>query len=297
MEFLTEEVIAEIGISKEQVEKIKPLYDNDLANKLKERDTLANGNAEKIIQGAIDTTLTKFGVTDFPRQAGEKNADYLARLNEKVVESSKSNIAKLETELKEKIKNSDGSTLAKEEVDKLKTELDDAKKKLANYDDLVDKASKYESTAEALSGMKLSVAYNSVKPNFPAETNQFEVKAKWDEFIKATNEKWLIEIVENEPIAIDNDNEHKRVKLSELVSQNKEITELLQGRQQRGSGANPAKTKVDGLPFEIDGEPTTANISKAINAYLDTQNVPIVSNERGTKFQELFDKAKELLKK
>jgi len=297
MDFITDEVKTSLNLNDDQINGLKPLFENDLATKLKERDTLANGNAEKIIQGAIDTTLTKFGITDLPRQAGEKNADYLARVNDKVLESSKSNITKLEAELKEKIKNSDGSTLAKEEVEKIKLELDEAKKKLANYDELVEKAGKYEQTAEALSGMKLSVAYNSVKPNFPTEANQYEVKAKWDEFIKATNEKWLIEIVEGEPIAIDKDNEHKRVKLSELVSQNKEITELLQGRQQNGSGAKPAKTKVDGLPFEIEGEPTSENISKSINAYLISQGTPVTSNEWGKKFQELFNKAKELIKK
>jgi len=294
MEFLTEEVIAEIGISKEQVEKIKPLYENNIADLKKDWDGKANTDAEKILDGAIAKIVE---VTKVPRAQGEKVAEYLER-------ASTAHFATLETDLKnakaeydKKVKDFKGDEATKAELDKAKDELDKAKQKLANYDELVDKASKYESTAEALSGMKLSVAYNSVKPNFPDTVDEYRAKAKWDEFIKATNEKWLIEIVENEPIAIDKDNEHKRVKLSELVSQNKEITELLQGRQQSGSGAKPAKTKVDGLPFEIDGEPTSANLSKAINTYLDSQGVPKVSDERGKKFQELFNKAKELLKK
>jgi hypothetical protein len=294
MDFITEEIVKQHNFTPEQIEAIKPLYENNIANLKKDWDGVANANAEKILDGA---GLKVAEVTKVPRNQGEKIADYIVRAHSEHLTSLKSDLETKKAEYDQKLKDFKGDEATKAELDKIKGEYDEAKKKLANYDELSEKAGKYEQTAEALSGMKLSVAYNSVKPNFPTEANQYEVKAKWDEFIKATNEKWLIEIVDNEPIAIDKDNEHKRVKLSELVSQNKEITELLQGRQQKGSGANPAKTKVDGLPFEIEGEPTSANLSKAINTYLTSQGTPVTSDEWGKKFQELFNKAQEALKK
>ena len=43
-----------------------------------------------------------------------------------------------------------------------------------------------------------------------------------------------IEIIENIAYAIDKENPHKKVKLSELVDKDSAIQELLKGRQQKG---------------------------------------------------------------
>lgn len=291
MEFITTEIATELGLTPETIEKIKPLYDGHIATLKKDWDGVANTNAEKIIDGVILSTSKKFNV-ELPREQGEKQADYLQRLSDKVVETTQSNIQKLEGELKDKIKKSDGSKLAKEEEQKLRDDLDEAKKKLANYDELVEKAGKYEEATQALTGMKLSVAYANVKPSFPQEVNAYEAKAKWDEFVKSTNENWIIEIVDNEPIAISKENEHKRMKLAELVSADKNITELLAGRQQNGTGANPKSKTIDGVPFAIPENPTSEEISKLINDHLASKGIGKVSKDFAKEFNKLHSAIK-----
>jgi len=293
MDFITKEVAEQHGFTEEQIKAITPLYENTIANLKKDWDGVANQNAEKILDGAVAKIVE---VTKVTRNQGEKVADYIVRANSEHLSTLQTDLDSKKSEYEQKLKDFKGDEATKAELDKVKLEYDEAKKKLANYDELAEKAGKYEETEKALSGMKLSVAFNSVKPNFPQEVNAYEAKAKWDAFISAINEKWNIELVENEPIAIDKTNEHKRVKLSELVSQDKEISELLQGRQQNGSGATPRQKTVEGLPFKIPESATSEDLSKLVNEYLDSKGVAKLDKTRGTQFAELYSKAKTALK-
>ena len=72
----------------------------------------------------------------------------------------------------------------KKELAEAKTTFDELQKKTADYDTLKEQAEKADTLGEELSGLKLSVAFDSVKPKFADSVNEYEAKAKWDEFKK-----------------------------------------------------------------------------------------------------------------
>lgn len=299
MEFLDEAVITELGLTPQQVEGMKPKYESHLAGLKQGWDTKANTDAENIIAGAITSTAAKFKI-DLPREAGEKNADYLARLNEKVVETQQANVTALENDYKQKLKDFDGGKGQKEELEKLKGDLDAAQLKLADYDDLKAKADKVETLETDYKSLKDKVFFQNEKPAFPDTANKFEVEARWGEFMKNFHEKWNIEFGDNgESIAVAKDNPHLKKKLSELVSADENLTALMEGRKQTGTGAHGTSKKIDGLDFELElpENPTSEDISKAINGYLDKQNIPKTSKERTKKFMEINTKVMASLKK
>lgn len=289
MEFITTEVATELGLTPETIEKIKPLYDGHIATLKKDWDGVANTNAEKIIDGAISKISE---VTKIPRNQGEKGADYIVRAGNEHFSTLKTDLETAKTEYAQKLKDFKGDEATKAELEQSKQALDDAKKLLADYDSIKEKADKYEPLQSEYLNMKLSVAYANVKPNFPQEVNAYEAKAKWDEFVKSTNENWIIEIVENEPIAISKENEHKRMKLAELVSADKNITELLAGRQQNGTGANPKSKTIEGVPFSIPENATSEEISKLINDYLASKGIGKVSKDFAKEFNKLHSAIK-----
>jgi len=289
MEFITTEIATELGLTPETIEKIKPLYDGHIATLKKDWDGVANTNAEKIIDGAISKISE---VTKIPRNQGEKGADYIVRAGNEHLSTLKNDLETAKTEYAQKLKDFKGDEATKAELEQSKQALDDAKKLLADYDSIKEKADKYEPLQSEYLNMKLNVAYANVKPSFPQEVNAYEAKAKWDEFVKSTNENWIIEIVDNEPIAISKENEHKRMKLAELVSADKNITELLAGRQQNGTGANPKSKTIDGVPFAIPENATSEEISKLINDHLASKGIGKVSKDFAKEFNKLHSAIK-----
>lgn len=289
MEFITTEIATELGLTPETIEKIKPLYDGHIATLKKDWDGVANTNAEKIIDGAISKISE---VTKIPRNQGEKGADYIVRAGNEHLSTLKNDLETAKIEYAQKLKDFKGDEATKAELEQSKQALDDAKKILADYDSIKEKADKYEPLQSEYLNMKLNVAYANVKPSFPQEVNAYEAKAKWDEFVKSTNENWIIEIVDNEPIAISKENEHKRMKLAELVSADKNITELLAGRQQQGTGANPKSKTIDGVPFAIPENATSEEISKLINDHLASKGIGKVSKDFAKEFNKLHSAIK-----
>jgi len=289
MEFITTEIATELGLTPETIEKIKPLYDGHIATLKKDWDGVANTNAEKIIDGAISKISE---VTKIPRNQGEKGADYIVRAGNEHLSTLKNDLETAKTEYAQKLKDFKGDEATKAELEQSKQALDDAKKILADYDSIKEKADKYEPLQSEYLNMKLSVAYANVKPSFPQEVNAYEAKAKWDEFVKSTNENWIIEIVDNEPIAISKENEHKRMKLAELVSADKNITELLAGRQQNGTGANPKSKTIEGVPFAVPENATSEEISKLINDHLASKGIGKVSKDFAKEFNKLHSAIK-----
>lgn len=290
MDFITEEVKTKLNLTDEAIAELTPLYENKVADLKKEFGETANTNAEKIIEGAVKSTEEATGVK---REVGEKNADYLKRVGSVYLATLKTEVEQLKTEYQTKLKEFKGDEATSKELQEVKEALDLAKQTLADYDSVKEKASKYDETAEQLSGLKLQVSFQSVKPSFPDTVNEYEAKAKWDIFVNGVREKYNIELVEGEAIAIDKENEHKRTKLKDLVDKDEELIKLLQGRNQQGMGANQKDLKkVEGVPFDVPKDATSEERSKLIKDYLISQNVPVTSQEYSTKFAELNTKIK-----
>ena len=110
MEF-KEEFIKENELTEDQIKAINPIIDDYIAEEKKAWDGKANKDAEAIIQGAVDSTKTKFGLSgeEFERKEGEKLADHLSRITPLIVDTAlvkeKTELQRKEAELTEKIKN------------------------------------------------------------------------------------------------------------------------------------------------------------------------------------------------
>ena len=267
---LTQEFIDSNGLAENQVEAITKYIDSDLVPNLrKEYDGLANKNAEGILTGASKFAKETLGV-DIEREQGEKFGDYLNRIAEAGLSSKTEALKTKEAELEEKLKNFKGSDELKTKYEAELAKNDVLLKQVAELEPLKGLDEKYRQASEQLSGMKLNVAFNSVKPSFPDTVNAYEAKAKWDEFKNSVLSSYEIELDDNnEPIAIDKENEHKKKKLKDLLSENSEITELLKGRKQGGTGATSADlVDVEGVPFKVPKGATSEEISKIAKEHL-----------------------------
>jgi len=293
-DFITAEKATELGLSEDQIKGITPLYEEHIAGLKQSFSSEATTNAEKIISGAIESTQKKYGI-ELPRNQGEKNADYLSRLNDKVVEDNKTKIGQLEQEYQTKLKEFDGGSATKAELAKAKQDLDTAQQKLVEFDGYKEKADKYEPLAEQYNSLQGRVFFQNDKPQFPETVNKYEADAKWTAFTKAFDEKWEKSFDENgKSIAVSKENPHLKKPLAELIAADTELTSLLAGRQQRGMGSNHIDlNKVDGLDFEVPVKADSAALTKAVDDYLVRKGVSKTSAEYGEQFGELYKKAKE----
>ena len=288
---LSEQQITDLKLDENQVKNINTWSNDTIANTKQEYDGLANKNAEAILDGALLKVSTD---TKIVRNQGEKVGDYLQRTWN---EFNVNKITETETarnEYNEKVKNFKGDAdLIKKIGDSDKT-IDDLLKKYANYDEVLANSEKYGSLLEKHNETKKQVAYGGVKPNFPKEVNTFEATAKWNDFVRKTEENHNIEIVDGVAIAIDKENKHKQTKLSELVGLDKEISELLKGRQQGGSGAVEInKIEIKDVPFEVleDAKKDSSKRAVVIRDYLAKQGI----NKTSEKFSTEFSKYNKLI--
>jgi hypothetical protein len=287
MEFITQEVATTLSLSPEQIAGITPLYDGHLANLKKEWDGKANTNAEGIINGALSKINE---VTKVARLEGEKAADYITRAGLASISEQKTNVSALELEYQNKLKEFKGDEATKLELQNAKTELDNAKKILADFDNIKAKADKYDETEQTLSKLKLQVSFSNVKPKFPDIVNAYEAKAKWEEFKNSVLEKYEIQLVDGEAIAVDKTNNYTNIKLSELVKNDKNITELLAERQQAGTGARASGNdkSIEGLPFKVpqDAKTNTSERAKVISEQLTKEGIAVLDPNYTKKFAE-----------
>lgn len=292
MEFqLTEDFVKDNGFTEEQVKAVTGLVTESYIPELqKSWDGKANENAEGIIAGAIKSAQKTFSV-DLPREQGEKYADYLNRLSSHVIGEKQSQVDTKLKELDLKMKDFKGNETLSKEYETLKQEKESLLKKYADYEEQVEKASKYDEAQQTLSTLKLEVAFNGVKPNFPKEVNVYEAKAKWDEFKSNVQDKNIIEIIDGEAWAIDKENHYKKTKLSELVAQDENISELMKGRQQTGIGGQPVDFEaIEGVPFKVPANADGKTRSKLIKEYLATKNITSTHPSFSKEFKELNDK-------
>lgn len=291
---LTKEVIEAAKLTEDQVKAVSEFGKDYIANEKKTLEDQfsgkANENAEKIIGGAAAKVEE---TTKIKRNEGEKIADYLQRVSTEFLTGKQSELDQLKKDYEDKIKNVKDAGTLKDEFEKMKLEKDEILKKYADYDELKEKATKADEYGKQLSGLKLEVAFNGVKPSFPDTVNTYEAKAKWDEFKKRVLEKYDIELVDNEPMAISKENKFKTVKLSELVTKDETISALAQGRQQSGTGGKEKPmTKIEGVPFDVPENATTAEISKLVREHVVKTIKDVTSKEYAKQFAEIFGKIK-----
>lgn len=287
---LTKELIESLNLSEDQVKGVSEYGENIIATTKKEFEGVANKNAEAIISGAASKTEQLTGIK---RTDGEKIGDYLNRVGGDFLQSKQSELDQIKSDYEEKIKGVKDAGTLKAEFENMKAEKDELLKKFADFDSLKEKAEKYEEVNGQLGGLKLEVAFNSVKPSFPDSVNKYEASAKWDEFKKEVLSLYNIELVDGEPMAISKDNQYSKTKLSELLKKNESISSLIVGRQQKGTGGKELKDiSIDGVPFKLTDKATTAEISKEIKEYLTGKGISIADTKYSDKFQEIFDKIK-----
>lgn len=289
--FKNEENIKDANLTPEQIVALTPKMTDYVSEQKKAWDGKANTDAEAILTGAATYLQEKTGVKE-DRQQGEKFADYLSRLSDKAIESKKSEVDKLKTDYETKLKDFKGDEATKQELQDAKQKLDDAQKKLADFDTFKEKAEKYETTSNELSEYKKKVAYSSVKPTFSKDSNEYEVKAKWNEFQKATEAKYNIELDGDDYIAVDKENQHKRVKLSELVAKDEGLKSVITGRVVPGTGAKGTKITVEGIEADITDEikKDSAERTKIIREQLAKEGVTPTSRDYSKRFSELNKK-------
>lgn len=287
MEFITAGIATELGLTDAQVTTIKEKGSNYIADLQKGWDNKANENAEGILNGAISKIVE---TTKVPRNQGEKVADYIERASNSHLSTLKTDLETAKLDYAQKIKDFKGDDATKLELESARLELDKAKQTLANFDEIKAKADKYEPLETEYKNMKLQIAFQSVKPNFPETVNSYEAKAKWEEFISGVQDKYTIELVDGVAVCKDKDNEYKTEKLSELVTKDEELSKLAQGRVQQGVGAKQVdKVKIDGVPFEVAKDASSEERSKAIQEHLLKEGIAKTSPEYAKKFKEFHD--------
>lgn len=291
MDFLTEDAIKELGLTPEQVTAITTKGADYLSEQKKAWDGKANTDAEAILSGAAKYFQDKTGVTE-ERQQGEKFGDYFARVSDKAFEGKKTELETAKAEYTQKLKDFKGDEATKAELETAKQKLDDAQKKYADYDTLKEKADKYDVTSKELSDYKLKNAYNSVKPVFSKEANEYEVKAKWKAFQDATEAKYTIEQDGDDYVAVDKENVHRKIKLSELVEKDENLKSLITGRTVPGTGAKGKTLKAEGIDADITEETKkdSAERTKIVREQLAKDGITPTSPSYSEKFAELNKK-------
>ncbi len=293
---LSKEFIEENKLSDDQVTAITDFGKGQVAELQKQWDTKANDNAQKILDGVVSSTHEKTGFK-LERNQGEKHADYLVRYSTSFLESKKSEVDSLKADYEQKLKDFKGGDALQSELDAARSKLDEAMKKYADYDDLKEKAAKAEEYGKELSGLKLEVAFNGVRPNFPDTVNPYEAKAKWEDFKKSVLEKNKIELVDGEPMVVDKENQYKTSKLSDLVTKDETLQALLKGREQKGPGGEPVDLEeIEGVPFKVPKDADAVTRSKLIKEQLAKDGIGGTHPDYAKKFGELNKKILEAKK-
>lgn len=284
---LSKELIEQHKLSEEQVKGITAFATDHIAAQKKAWDSKANENAENILSGAIQYAQEKTGFK-LERSQGEKAGDYLKRFSDGYLSNQKKELDVLKADYETKLKEFKGGDALKSELDAAKSKLDDALKKYADYEDLKGKAEKADEYSKQLFGLKQEVAFNNIKPSFPDTINPYEAAAKWGDFKKTVLEKYTLEIVDGEPVAIDKENVHRQLKLKDLLLKDQPVQDLLKGRSQQGTGAHAATSRtIEGVPFPVPDNADAAERSKLIREYLEKQGMSITHSEYAKKFSEL----------
>lgn len=293
MEF-TEDFIEKNQLTEEQVsaisEHVQTYVNTELGTKVHE-------NTEKNLGKIWDTVKEATGIE---REQGEKYADAIKRASELHFEGTRKQLARQKQELEEKIKNTGGNDVLKQELENTKAAMQDLKQKAAKYDEWEKNnyKGKYEETIQKLNATERKIAFNSVTPPKPENVNEYEWKAKWREWENEVTDKHNIVFDENGTAwAIDKDNEYTKYKLSDLAKQNDTLQEMLKQRAQKGLGATPKKMAIEGVPFDVPENATPQERQKLIKEYLASQSIDTTDKRYAKMFSDLNSKILGLGKK
>jgi len=282
---LSAEQITELGLTEENTTKVSTFLSEQIATSKQEFEGLANKNAEAILDGALNKISTD---TKIARTQGEKAGDYIPRAWGEFNASKLSELDTSKLEYETKIKDFKGDKDLITKITTLEGEKDTLLQKYANFDELKEKAEKFEPLFEKYNTTKLQVAFNGVKPNFPDTVNKYESDAKWSEFKDGVLAKYDLEIVDGKPKAIDKENKHRILDLSDLVSKDENINTLLKGRQQGGTNSSQANlADIEGVPFKVPENIDAEQRSQLIREYLTKQGVNVTNSDYATSFAKL----------
>lgn len=287
MEFITKEIETKLGLTPEQIEGIKPLYNDHIATIKGDWDKKANENAENILEGAVKRVQEKHGFTE-ARKAGEKYADYLDRVSDKKFEVTKSELETAKADLEKKTKEFKGDESLKSELIESQKKYDAALKKYADYDTIKEKADKYDPLTAQFSSMEQEVCFGNAKPVFPDTVNPYEADAKWNNVKSGILKDWDIKFKDGKGIAINKENPHKIEDLKKLIDQHEDIKGLLDVKKATGSGARQASKKtIEGVPFEVPAELDYTERVKLIREQCTKEGLDNTSPEWSRRFSEL----------
>ena len=277
---LTKEVIEAQKLDENQVKAIDAAISDEVATEKKGFDTKANDDAEAIIQGAMEKTITLTGIQRDPK---EKYADYLGRVGvlhiTSQVTSEKKKFDDATTALDQKIKDSKPDELIAGKLADMTEKHDNLQKKEAEYDRVTggDFETKLQTEQQKNASLSEGMAFGGVKPNSPDTVNQYEAVAKWDEFKAQTLKDWNLEFDENHvPICVSKENKHKNIKLSDLVEKDEKITALKTGRNLKGFEKNTDVDliTIDKVPFKVPANATGPQKAKVIRQWLLEDRTP-----------------------
>ena len=289
---LTKEFIEEHKLEEAQVKAISEVTTSHIADLKGEWDGLADKNANAILEGAV-TYVQKENNHILERNQGEKAGDYIKRFSTSLLSSNKKSLDDAKAEYDEKIKNAGSDESIKKELKDTKDLYSELQKKEASFNELNDSGikDKYDTLLTETNSLKIGNAFNSVKPSFPDTVNTFESSTRWENFQKTVLEKNNVEEVEGKWRYINKDNPHVNGLLSDLVSKDAEITKLMEGRQQKGSGTEEKTlTDIEGVPFQVPEKSTSVDRSKLIKDHLLSKGINQTSTEYSKQFAELNDK-------
>jgi len=292
MEFINEEIKTQRGLTPEQIEGVKPLYENYVATLKAEWDKKANENAENILTGATKKWQEVSGIAE-ERKPGEKWADYYNRVLPMTNKAEREKVTSLQTQYEQKLKDFKGDESKQKEMDEIKKKLDETLQKYADYDTLKEKADKYDPLANQLSTMELEVSFSNVKPTFPDTVNPYESDAKWNGVKSEILKEWDIKFKDNKAIAINKENPYKIEDLKKLVDQHQDIKGLMTVTKQAGTGAKQASKKtIEGVPFEVPAELDVKERVELIRAQLLKEGLDPITNAsaHSKRFAELNEK-------
>lgn len=266
---LKEDFIKDNKLDEDQVKNIKAESETQEAELKKGWDSKANDDAEAIIEGAGEKTVTLTGIK---RDQGEKWAAYLTRSSDLFFTGTKKSYEDKIKILDEKIKNSKGDEVIKKELEEATEKLDLLQKQEAKFADWEehDYKGKFEALTIQVGDQVIEGAFQGVKPNFPDTVNEYEANGRWGEFKKDVLDKNTITVDKDKvAYATDKENKHKVTKLKDLVTQHKGISELAKGREFKGLDSdNKAKVSIEGVPFKVPENATPKERQKAIKEYL-----------------------------
>jgi len=268
---ITEEFKEKHNLSDEQIAAVNEYIEQvETPTIQKQFNDKANKDAEAILDGAAKAVER---VTGVKREKGQKIADYFTTAGSSYVDNT---LAKekenLEAEKKryEKAIKDGGNDHLKEQLEETKNKLEELKKNEATYKELIegDYKSKYEQLVENNKQLKDKTAFNMVKPSFPETVNKYEADAKWKEFESNISKEYNIVFDGDTPMAVSKENEYISKKLSDLVAKDETLSELLKGRQQRGTGARTGTKKLEGVPFDLPDDNDPQKVRQAIADYV-----------------------------